>query len=111
MAKVTTTVDAVEIQRAKWAQQLTNKVTSDMASLSDYIVLIKVSFLDNLMVVLCVSLQYKYTDLAAKERAHFTQEIETPNMGHARKMKVVYSDVSVPLPHSYFISDGAAIVV
>uniref|UniRef100_A0A3B4UFU4 Nebulin n=1 Tax=Seriola dumerili TaxID=41447 RepID=A0A3B4UFU4_SERDU len=36
--------------------------------------------------------KYMYTDLAAKERAHFTQEIETPNMGHARKMKVVYSD-------------------
>ncbi|XP_028991872.1 nebulin isoform X5 [Betta splendens] len=60
MSKVTTTADAVDIQRAKWAQQLTNK--------------------------------YKYTDLAAKERAHFTQEIETPNMGHARRMKVVYSD-------------------
>lgn len=55
------------------------------------------------MTILSVSLQYKYTDLAAKERAHFTQEIETPNMGHARKMKVVYSDVSLPRSHSYFI--------
>uniref|UniRef100_A0A673A9E3 Nebulin n=1 Tax=Sphaeramia orbicularis TaxID=375764 RepID=A0A673A9E3_9TELE len=35
---------------------------------------------------------YKYTDLASKERAHFTPEVETPTMGHARKMKVVYSD-------------------
>ena len=29
MAKVTTTADAVDIQRAKWAQQLTNKASSD----------------------------------------------------------------------------------
>lgn len=42
-----------------------------------------------------------YTDLAAKERAHFTPEIETPVMGHARKMKVVYSDVSLYLRHVY----------
>lgn len=33
MAKVTTTLDAVDIQRAKWAQQLTNKASSDMVSL------------------------------------------------------------------------------
>lgn len=32
MAKVTTTVDSVEIQRAKWAQQLTNKASSYMPS-------------------------------------------------------------------------------
>lgn len=32
MAKVTTTADSVDIQRAKWAQQLTNKASSDMAS-------------------------------------------------------------------------------
>lgn len=48
------------------------------------------------MVVLSIFLQYQYTDLATKQRAHFTQEIETPNMGHARKMKVVQSDVSRP---------------
>lgn len=28
MAKVSTTLDAVDIQRAKWAQQLTNKASS-----------------------------------------------------------------------------------
>lgn len=38
MSKVTTTVDAVEIQRAKWAQQLTNKVSLNAASLFKYIV-------------------------------------------------------------------------
>lgn len=32
MAKVTTTLDAVDIQRAKWAQQLTNKASSAPAS-------------------------------------------------------------------------------
>ncbi|KAM6934560.1 uncharacterized protein FYW49_000834 [Xenentodon cancila] len=36
--------------------------------------------------------KYLYTDLAAKERAHFTPESETPHITHARKMKVVYSD-------------------
>lgn len=41
-------------------------------------------------------------DLAAKERAHFTPESETPNMGHARKMKVVYSEVSLRLPLFFF---------
>lgn len=34
MAKVTTTADAVEIKRAKWAQRLTNKASPDVA-LSD----------------------------------------------------------------------------
>lgn len=43
----------------------------------------------------CVSQQYIYTDLAAKERAHYTPEADTPNMGLARRMKVVYSDVSL----------------
>lgn len=50
--------------------------------------------------LLSVSQQYIYTDLAAKERAHFTPEADTPNMGLARKMKVVYSDVSPPQAHS-----------
>uniref|UniRef100_A0A671W6P7 Nebulin n=1 Tax=Sparus aurata TaxID=8175 RepID=A0A671W6P7_SPAAU len=36
--------------------------------------------------------KYLYTDLAAKERAHFTPESETPHISHARKMKVVCSD-------------------
>ncbi|KAG7276422.1 hypothetical protein CRUP_007482 [Coryphaenoides rupestris] len=34
---------------------------------------------------------FLYTDLASKERAHFSQEIETPAMGHARTMRVVNS--------------------
>ncbi|KAJ3592429.1 hypothetical protein NHX12_007556, partial [Muraenolepis orangiensis] len=61
MSKVSTTLDSVDIQRAKWAQQLSNK--------------------------------FLYTDLASKERAHFSQEIETPAMGLARRMKVVNSYV------------------
>ncbi|XP_075887068.1 nebulin isoform X3 [Nelusetta ayraudi] len=60
MSKVSTPANALDIQRAKWAQQLTNK--------------------------------YIYTDLAAKERAHYTPEADTPNLGLARRMKVVYSD-------------------
>ncbi|XP_056292497.1 nebulin [Pseudoliparis swirei] len=60
MAKVSTTVDSVDIVRAKWAQQLTNI--------------------------------FQYTNVASRERSHFTQEIETPNMDHARRMKVVCSD-------------------
>ncbi|CAN9498499.1 unnamed protein product [Ophioblennius macclurei] len=60
MAKVSLTAQAVDVQRAKWAQQLTNK--------------------------------YLYTDLAAKERVHFTPESETPTMGHARKMRIIFSD-------------------
>lgn len=55
-----------------------------------------------IILLLSVSQQYLYTDLAAKERAHFTPEADTPNMGLARKMKVVYSDVSPPRAHSYF---------
>ncbi|KAK0145104.1 Nebulin [Merluccius polli] len=34
---------------------------------------------------------FLYTDLASKERAHFSQEMETPAMGHARSMKVINS--------------------
>lgn len=49
---------------------------------------------DHLLIV-CLSQQYIYTDLAAKERAHYTPEADTPNMGLARKMKVVYSEVSL----------------
>ncbi|XP_074551161.1 nebulin [Halichoeres trimaculatus] len=60
MSKVSTTVDSVDIKRAKWAQQLTNI--------------------------------FQYKDLAAKERAHFTQEPETPTMGHTRKMRVIQSE-------------------
>uniref|UniRef100_A0A3B3ZNY5 SH3 domain-containing protein n=1 Tax=Periophthalmus magnuspinnatus TaxID=409849 RepID=A0A3B3ZNY5_9GOBI len=60
MSKVSTTLDSIDIKRAKWAQQLTNK--------------------------------WQYVDLASKERAFFTPEMETPTMGHCRKMKVVYSD-------------------
>lgn len=55
----------------------------------------------NASVYVLFSLQYQYIDLAAKERAHFTPEVETPGMGHARSMKVVFSDVS--LPHVFFI--------
>lgn len=36
-----------------------------------------------------------YTDLASKERAHFTPEKDTPIMSHARAMKVVFSEVSL----------------
>lgn len=57
----------------------------------------------NSSLFLSASPQYKYTDLAAKERAHFTPASDTPNLGHARKMKVVYSDVSLPIPHVFFI--------
>lgn len=34
MAKVTTTVDSVDIKRAKWAQQLTNKVQTHHESVN-----------------------------------------------------------------------------
>lgn len=39
MSKVTTTADCVDIQRAKWAQQLTNKVSLDTALLTQSSVL------------------------------------------------------------------------
>lgn len=55
---------------------------------------------------LSVSPQYQYTDLAAKERAHFTPESDTPNMGLARRMKIVYSDVSPLLHHFFFVFFG-----
>uniref|UniRef100_A0A674C0T8 Nebulin n=1 Tax=Salmo trutta TaxID=8032 RepID=A0A674C0T8_SALTR len=61
--KCTTTLDSLEVQRVKWAQQLSNK--------------------------------FMYTDLASKERAHFTPEINTPIMDHARAMKVAFSEVSL----------------
>ena len=48
-------------------------------------------------------LQYQYTDLASKERAHFTQEIDTPTMDHSRAMKVVCSEVS-PLNSLLYLS-------
>ncbi|XP_051938798.1 nebulin isoform X13 [Hippocampus zosterae] len=35
---------------------------------------------------------YVYTDVAAKHRPHYTLEVETPHMGHSRKMKVMSSD-------------------
>lgn len=54
-------------------------------------------FPDNLINIFSLLLQYQYVDLATKQRAHFTPEINTPNMGHARKMKVFYSDVSLIL--------------
>lgn len=54
-------------------------------------------FPDNLINIFSLLLQYQYVDLAAKQRAHFTPEINTPNMGHARKMKVFYSNVSLIL--------------
>lgn len=47
-------------------------------------------------------LQYLYTDLAAKERAHFTPENETPTITHARKMKMVFSEVSLNYKNSIF---------
>ncbi|KAL0963985.1 hypothetical protein UPYG_G00316080 [Umbra pygmaea] len=37
--------------------------------------------------------QYQYVDLASKERAHFTQEMNTPYMSHNRAMKVAYSEI------------------
>lgn len=102
MSKVTTTLDSVDIQRVKWAQQLTNKASSySITNVLFYTDLF--SFPDKLIIILSVSLQYKYTDLAARERAHFTPELNTPNMGHVRKMKVVCSDVSLHLPHFFFI--------
>ncbi|XP_048862181.1 nebulin-like isoform X42 [Brienomyrus brachyistius] len=58
--KCTSTADSIDIQRVKWAQQLSNK--------------------------------YKYTELASKERAHFTPEINTPALQHARHMKTVVSE-------------------
>ncbi|XP_029112880.1 nebulin isoform X3 [Scleropages formosus] len=36
--------------------------------------------------------KYKYVDLASKERAHYTPELNTPVMEHARHMKVVFSE-------------------
>ena len=47
-------------------------------------------------------LQFLYTDLASKERAHFSQEMETPAMGHARTMKVINSYVSISFPCHFF---------
>lgn len=70
MSKSTNTLDSVEFQRAKWAQNLTN--------------------------------QYLYTDLASKERAFFTPEINTPTNVHARQMKVVSSEVRLLLLSSSF---------
>ncbi|XP_062861579.1 nebulin isoform X4 [Trichomycterus rosablanca] len=58
--KCSSTVDALEIKRAKWAQTLTNK--------------------------------WLYTDLASKERAFYTPELNTPTMVHSRSMKVVFSE-------------------
>ncbi|KAF5905873.1 nebulin isoform X6, partial [Clarias magur] len=55
-----TTGDAIEFKRAKWAQTLANK--------------------------------WLYTDLASKERAFYTPELNTPILKHARSMKVVYSE-------------------
>ncbi|XP_015251975.1 PREDICTED: nebulin isoform X4 [Cyprinodon variegatus] len=37
--------------------------------------------------------KYQYTDLASKERTHFTPEKDTPVNQHARKMKVVFSEI------------------
>lgn len=100
MGKVSTPGDAVEFKRAKWAQKLTNKASSSPTSAP---MGVKVIFLT--MLFLCFGLQYLYTDLAAKERAHFTQEIETPHMRHARKIKVVYSDVRLSAPLYHCISE------
>ncbi|XP_076858822.1 nebulin isoform X4 [Brachyhypopomus gauderio] len=58
--KCTSTADAIEFKRAKWAQTLTNK--------------------------------WLYTDVASKERAFYTPELNTPIICHARSMKVVYSE-------------------
>ncbi|XP_035375972.1 nebulin isoform X3 [Electrophorus electricus] len=58
--KCTSTADAIDFKRAKWAQTLTNK--------------------------------WLYTDLASKERAFYTPELNTPIIRHARSMKVVYSE-------------------
>ncbi|KAI4876854.1 hypothetical protein NFI96_011088 [Prochilodus magdalenae] len=58
--KCTSTADALDFKRAKWAQTLTNK--------------------------------WLYTSLASKERAFYTPESHTPNLDHARSMKVVYSE-------------------
>ncbi|CAB1347036.1 unnamed protein product [Coregonus sp. 'balchen'] len=44
--------------------------------------------------------RFMYSDLASKERAHFTPEIDTPIMDHARAMKVVSSEVSLSNPIS-----------
>lgn len=42
--------------------------------------------------------QYQYTDLASKERAFFTPEINTPIIVHAREMKVMMSEVCATFP-------------
>uniref|UniRef100_G3N6X8 Nebulin n=1 Tax=Gasterosteus aculeatus TaxID=69293 RepID=G3N6X8_GASAC len=64
MAKVSTTGDSVDILRA-------NRPSNRSFSISP---------------------QFQYTNVASKERAHFTQEMDTPTMGHSRRMKVVCSD-------------------
>lgn len=43
--------------------------------------------------------QYLYKDLASKERAFFTPEVNTPEIEHGRTMKVLTSEVGV----SFFI--------
>ncbi len=101
MAKVTTTVDSVDIQRAKWAQQLTNKASPESPSLIMCVYLFY--FPENLIVTLSVSQQFMYTDLATKQRAYFTPENETPIITHARKMKVIYSDVSLHRLHFFIL--------
>lgn len=53
MAKVTTTADAVEIKRAKWAQTLTNQASLDTASSYADLVLL---FFKNLSLVVVVHL-------------------------------------------------------
>lgn len=95
MSKVATPADAVDLKRAKWAQQLTNKASLERRNMLT-VVFSLINPLPMITLLLSVSQQYIYTDLAAKERAHFTPEADTPNMGLARKMKVVYSDVSPP---------------
>lgn len=98
MAKVTTTLDSVDIQRVKWAQQLTNKASSNKRQIF-FFYLHLFSETDNPILMVSVSLQYLYSDLACKERAHFTPESETPVLDHARRMKVIYSEASPLFPH------------
>lgn len=95
MSKVTTPANAIDLQRAKWAQQLTNRASLHQSNLSTICFTRTDRIPFNIFFCMRVSQQYIYTDLAAKERAHYTPETDTPNMELARKMKVVYSDVRV----------------
>ncbi|XP_010772379.1 nebulin-like, partial [Notothenia coriiceps] len=100
MSKVRTTGDSVDIKRAKWAQQLTNKYqytslaskertlfTSEYATPSmDHSRKMKVVCSDN-----------KYKDQYEKMKHRYTAIADTPLLIRAKKAYVQSSDVSIPL--------------